>query len=95
MQKGQIGMMKVIASYGKLRIVSFEDGYCITHRHRVVSDRQLALHLKMTKKKLQEITVKHNADIKEEETREISCFKEIIDALECVKELGYEDKWTF
>lgn len=79
--------MEVIASYGKIKIVAFEDGYSVTHRHRVISDRQLALYLKMPKEKLQEITVKHHAKIKEEDTREISYFSEIIDAFEFVKEI--------
>ena len=60
--------MEVIISYGKIRIVSFENGYSVTHRNRVVSDRQLALYFKMPKEKLQELTVKHHAKIKEEDT---------------------------
>lgn len=79
--------MEVIISYGKIRIVAFENGYSVTHRNRVVSDRQLALYFKMPKEKLQELTVKHHAKIKEEDTREISCFSDLIDALEFVKEI--------
>ena len=87
-------MREFIASLGELRVVAFSGiSYAITYRTTVVSDRMLSNYLKMSKRELQEIAKKYNALTYVEDTREITYFKELTKAVDCMKELMDEKRY--
>lgn len=80
-------MKDFVVSVGFLKVVRFKNGYSLTYSNNIVSNRQLANYLRMNKMNLRIIANKYNAMLYEEETREISYFSDVIDAVECIKEL--------
>lgn len=90
---------EIVAYLGDLRVIEFDVErenqivYAITHTERILSNRELGNYLRVDNKELHRKTKKHKGKIHQEETREISYFRDIVSAIDYVKELkGYEER---